>query len=370
MIIISYIEFEHVMKKHNGNKEYTLKDFNLTINKGEFIVIVGPSGSGKSTLLELICGFEDITDGNIKIDNRIINNVAPKDRDVSMVFQNYAIYPHLTTYENIAFGMKIRKLNKKDIDEKVKWASKILELEEYLHKKPSNLSGGQRQRVAIARCMVREPKLFLMDEPLSNLDSKLRYSTCNEITALHKKINTTTIYVTHDQVEALTMADRIVILNKGYIEQIGNPMEIYNNPNNIFVASFIGKPQMNTFEVEIKNNKLVINDLIEINIKQEYLSLEQNKKYILGIRPENILNKICDSSIKCTIEKIEYLGSETILYLEHKYHKFTTKIYELTDYNIGEQIYISFDLEKAIIFDIDTKQNIGRLTDEKKIKSN
>ncbi|MEF9917617.1 MAG: ATP-binding cassette domain-containing protein, partial [Lachnospiraceae bacterium] len=191
--------------------------------------------------------------GTINIDNKIINEVLPKDRDVSMVFQNYALLPHLTAYENIAFGMKIRKVDKREVEKKVKWAAEILELEEYLDIKPKKLSGGQRQRIALARAMVREPKLFLMDEPLSNLDSKLRYSTCNEITNLHKKINATTIYVTHDQVEALTMADRIVVLNDGVIQQVGTPIEIYEKPKNVFVASFIGKPQINLFEAVIKS---------------------------------------------------------------------------------------------------------------------
>ncbi|MGL6106996.1 ABC transporter ATP-binding protein [Romboutsia sp.] len=363
MIQISYIEFKNIIKRYKNNDKNTLNKFNLSINKDEFIVIVGPSGSGKSTLLELICGFEDITEGTIKIENKVINQVLPKDRDVSMVFQNYAILPHLTAYENIAFGMKIRKEKKVTIDEKVRWASKILELDEHLNKKPSQLSGGQRQRVAIARAMVREPKLFLMDEPLSNLDAKLRYSTCNEIINLHKRINATTIYVTHDQVEAMTMADRLVILNDGEIQQVGTPVEVYTNPKNLFVASFIGKPQINTFEFEIINEKIKIEDGIVLNIDEKLSILKQNKKYIIGIRPEHIvINEYDDklpSIFKSTIKKVEYLGGETVLYLECENIKFTTKTYEVKSYEIGQQIYISFNLEKALIFEIDTKENIG-----------
>ena len=260
---MNYITFNHVSKTYAHPHQEIIKNFNLEIKKGEFIVIVGPSGSGKSTLLELICGFEALTDGTIAIDGTIINDILPKDRDVAMVFQSYALLPHLTTYENIAFGMKIRKCSKKEIEDKVKWAAKILKLEDYLHTLPKNLSGGQRQRVAIARAMVREPKLFLMDEPLSNLDAKLRDSTATEITNLHRRLNTTTIYVTHDQTEALTMADRIVILHEGEIQQIGTPIEIYTKPRNLFVATFIGKPQIYLFNFVLKNQEAILfNDVI------------------------------------------------------------------------------------------------------------
>lgn len=283
-----------------------------------------------------------------------------------MVFQNYAIFPHLSAYENIAFGMKIRKENKKVIDEKVKWASKILELDEYLNKKPGDLSGGQRQRIAIARAMVREPKLFLMDEPLSNLDSKLRYSTCNEITNLHNKINATTIYVTHDQSEALTMASRIIVLNNGEIQQIGKPYEVYNNPQNEFVAKFIGTPEINLFEIILKEHELIMNDSMKINVKNVPLLIRKDKKYKLGIRAEHIYVTDDKEGIKATIEKIEYMGGENILHLNSSNSKFTMKTYEENKYNTGEQIYISFKLEKAIIFDIHTKEIIGRVTNEQK----
>lgn len=356
---VSYIVFKDIVKKYNNSDSEVINNFNLVINKGEFIVIVGPSGSGKSTLLELICGFEEIDSGYIEIDNNVINKIEPKNRDVSMVFQNYALFPHLTTYENIAFGMKIRKMNKSEIDKKVKWAANILELNEFLNTKPKKLSGGQRQRIALARAIVREPKLFLMDEPLSNLDSKLRYSTCNEITNLHNKINATTIYVTHDQVEALTMADRIVVLNNGRIQQVGTPMEIYNNPSNTFVATFIGKPQMNLFEFRIKDKKIQVDDCMTFDLIKQFEFIEENKKYIMGIRAEHIINSDSyENSISAEIEKVEYLGSEVIIYLKYKNCKFTTKTYEIRGFKIGENINIKFDFKKVNIFDKETKENI------------
>lgn len=356
---VSYVAFKNVIKKYKENNKIIINDFNLKIEKGEFIVIVGPSGSGKSTLLELICGFEEITSGYIEIDNKIINEVEPKNRDVSMVFQNYALFPHLTAYENIAFGMKIRKLDKIEIDRKVNWAADILNLNKLLKSKPKNLSGGERQRIALARAMVREPKLFLMDEPLSNLDAKLRYATCNEITALHKEINATTIYVTHDQVEALTMADKIVILNEGTIQQIGTPMEIYNNPKNTFVATFIGKPQMNLFEFIIEDNEIKIDNCMTFEIDKVFESIEKNKKYIMGIRAEHINESHSQSQvISGKIMKVEYLGSEIIISLQYKSCRFTAKTYDIKEYKIGDYINIKFDFSKINIFDNKTLERI------------
>lgn len=355
---INYVVFEDLVKRYKGSNKNVIENFNLSIDKGEFIVIVGSSGSGKSTLLEMICGFEEITEGSISIDNKIINDIEPKDRDISMVFQNYALLPHLTAYENIAFGMKIRKVNKEEIDKKVMWAAKILHLEEYLNVKPKKLSGGQRQRIALARAIVREPKLFLMDEPLSNLDAKLRNETSNEIVSLHKKINATTIYVTHDQAEALTMADRIVVLNDGKVEQVGTPKELYTNPSSIFVATFLGKPQMNLFEMKIKDERLILNDLIDIGVLDESNRLNE-EEYIIGFRSEDIqINEKSNSSIRAVIEKIECLGSETILYLDYKGIKFTTKTYKIKDFKPNEKINISFNLKNANIFNKHNKRNI------------
>lgn len=355
---INYVVFKDLIKRYKGSNKNVIENFNLSINKGEFIVIVGSSGSGKSTLLEMICGFEEITEGTISIDNKIINDIEPKDRNLSMVFQNYALLPHLTTYENIAFGMKIRKVAKEEIHKKVMWAAKILHLEEYLNVKPKKLSGGQRQRIALARAIVREPKLFLMDEPLSNLDAKLRNETCNEIVSLHKKINATTIYVTHDQTEALTMADRIVVLNDGMVEQVGTPKQLYMNPSSIFVATFLGKPKMNLFNMKIKDNRLILENTIDIGYFNQF-DISNKDEYIIGFRAEDILiSGEHDSSIKAKIKKIEYLGSETILYLDYKGIEFTTKTYKIKDFKLEEEINISFNLENANIFNKYTKRNI------------
>lgn len=283
-----------------------------------------------------------------------------------MVFQSYALYPHLNIYDNIALGMKIRKVKKDVIDQKVKWAAKLLGIDEELHKKPKNLSGGQRQRVALARAMVREPKLFLMDEPLSNLDAKLRYHTSNEIVNLHKSLNATTIYVTHDQREALTMGDRIIVLNEGRIEQIGSPMEVYNNPKNVFVSKFIGNPQINLFPFVIKNKEVILDCGIKLKLDRLFNGLVENKKYILGIRPEDV---ICSNSegIESRIKKIEFLGGESIIYLEHNGIEFLSKIYNLIQNKVNEYIGINFNLSNANIFDYNTKENIGRETNEKEI---
>ncbi|WP_291706874.1 ABC transporter ATP-binding protein [Clostridium sp.] len=359
MINISYIEFQNLSKKYKNADKYALKNIDFKIEKGEFVVILGPSGSGKSTLLDLICGFEDITEGEIIIDGKVINDIEPKNRDVSMVFQNYALYPHLTAYENIAFGMKIRKENKKEIHEKVMWAAKILKLEECLKSKPKNLSGGQRQRIALARAMVRNPKCFLMDEPLSNLDAKLRNSTSNEIRNLHNELNATTIYVTHDQVEALSMADKIVILNNGEVQQIGSPLEIYNKPSNIFVATFIGRPQINLLDVTIDEDFIILGDSIKFSKPKAFNDLNKGK-YIIGIRSEDTIkvDKPNEEYFQGTVEKIEYLGSETIYYLRHNDIKVTLKDYKVSNIKVGDIINISFNFNKANIFNILTKQNI------------
>lgn len=359
VIKISYIEFKDLSKKYKNAEKHALKNINFNIKKGQFIVILGPSGSGKSTLLDLICGFEDITEGEIKIDDKVINNIEPKNRDVSMVFQNYALYPHLTAYENIAFGMKIRKVNKNELDEKVRWAAKILKLEECLKAKPKNLSGGQRQRIALARAMVRNPKCFLMDEPLSNLDAKLRNSTSNEIRNLHNELNATTIYVTHDQVEALSMADKIVILNSGEVQQIGTPFEIYNDPSNIFVATFIGRPQINLFDLFIDEEYILLGNLIKFNKPKEFNDLDKGN-YIIGLRPEDTIqvSDLNQEFIEGIVEKIEYLGSETVFYLTYKEIRFTWKYYGVNDIKIGDKVNISFNFTKSNIFDMLTKQNI------------
>ena len=356
---ISYIKLNNISKKYRDNKVFSLKNFNLEINKGEFIVILGPSGSGKSTLLQLICGFEPLDEGTIEIDNKDISNELPKDRDVSMVFQDYALFPHMTVYENISFGMKIRKNDKKTIEDKVMWASKALGLTEYLNKRPKELSGGQRQRVALARSMVREPKLFLMDEPLSNLDVQLRHNTCNEITTLHENINATTIYVTHDHTEALSMANRIVVMNEGTIQQIGTPKEVYEHPSNLFVATFVGKNRMNTFKIHKDSNYIYI-DNEKIALANSLSHIEENTEYLLGIRPKNIhiSNNDNDYKINSTINKVEYIGGESILHITYKDNMFTIKDTGDVKYKKGDIIELVFDLDKVNIFDINTKYNI------------
>ena len=247
---------KHVHKKYDNNDNYSVTDFNLDISDREFIVFVGPSGCGKSTTLRMIAGLEDISEGELSIGGKVMNDVAPKDRDIAMVFQNYALYPHMTVFNNMAFGLKLRKYDKEEIKKRVENAAEILGLTEYLDRKPAALSGGQRQRVALGRAIVRDAKVFLMDEPLSNLDAKLRVAMRAEIAKLHQRLETTTIYVTHDQTEAMTMADRIVIMKDGFIQQIGSPKEVYNSPKNMFVAGFIGSPAMNFFTVTLKNGMI------------------------------------------------------------------------------------------------------------------
>lgn len=352
------VEFKKVSKKYDENRDYALKDFDLKVKEGELIVIVGPSGSGKSTLLELICGFEAPTSGDILIDQESLKDKLPKDRDVAMVFQNYALLPHLTVYENIAFGMRIRKESKEEIKQKVSWAAGLLELEPYLKVKPKKLSGGQRQRVALARAMVRSPKLFLMDEPLSNLDAKLRDNMSVQIKALHETLHATMLYVTHDQVEAMTMADRVVILDKGQIQQVGSPLEIYHQPKNLFVAQFIGRPSINLFKCMAIESGILLEETIELPVK--VADLEIDKDYILGIRSEHIEVCLEEEHLEATLQKVEYLGSETILYLQYKNCSFIAKSYNETLYKIGDLIKIRFNLTKAHYFDGETRENIRR----------
>ncbi len=295
---MSSLSLKHIYKVYPGNVT-AVKDFNLDIEDKEFIVFVGPSGCGKSTTLRMIAGLEEISQGELYIDGNIVNNIAPKDRDIAMVFQNYALYPHMTVYDNMAFGLKLRKIPKNEIDEKVKEAARILDIEHLLDRKPKALSGGQRQRVALGRAIVREPKVFLMDEPLSNLDAKLRVQMRTEISKLHKKLQTTFIYVTHDQTEAMTMGSRIVVMKDGLIQQVDTPQQIYAYPANMFVAGFIGSPQMNFIDskLEEKNEKTYIvfgedsillpGDKAKIAKEKGYLG----KDIVMGIRPENIYDK-------------------------------------------------------------------------------
>ncbi|CDE88978.1 TPA: sn-glycerol-3-phosphate ABC transporter ATP-binding protein UgpC [Candidatus Gastranaerophilales bacterium HUM_20] len=331
---MSSVVLKNVTKIYD--KKRVIDDVDLTINDKEFIVLVGASGCGKSTLLRMIAGLEDITEGEIFIGDKKVNDVQPKDRDIAFVFQSYALYPHMTVRENIAFGLKMRKIDKATIEKKVQEAAEILDLGEYLDRKPKQLSGGQRQRVALGRAIVRNPKVFLMDEPLSNLDAKLRVQMRSEIKKLHEKLQTTFIYVTHDQTEALTMGDRIVVLDKGKIQQAGRPEEIYNNPANTFVAGFVGSPQMNF-------------------IDSKDFPYETKEDVIIGIRPEKM---ICGGKIKLTvnIEISELLGSEKIAYFNIGDQKCSAKL--PADYDIGKTLELSINPDDLYFFN---KENGKRI---------
>ena len=322
---MSNIKFNNVNKSFGSNK--IIKNFNFEGKDDEFLVLVGPSGCGKSTLLRMIAGLEKIDEGEIKINENLINNLHPSKRQTAMVFQSYALYPHMNVYENMSFGLQIEKKSKEEIKSKVSNAAKILKIEDLLSRKPKELSGGQRQRVAIGRAITRNPKIFLFDEPLSNLDAALRAEMRVEISKLHQKIKTNMIYVTHDQVEAMTLADRIVILNEGKIEQVGTPEEIYNNPDNIFVAQFIGTPKMNI--LEIKPEDVVSNKIIKIlgnEIQFNKYNIEK-KKYYIGIRPEHFdIDDHSEYEFSPKIDLVENLGNEKIVYMTKDKHQLSAKI--------------------------------------------
>jgi multiple sugar transport system ATP-binding protein len=343
-------------------------EFNLDVTDKEFIVFVGPSGCGKSTTLRMIAGLEEITAGELYIDNVLVNDVAPKDRNIAMVFQSYALYPHMTVYDNMAFGLKLRKMPKDEIDKRVQNAADILGLTPYLDRKPKALSGGQRQRVALGRAIVRDAKVFLMDEPLSNLDAKLRVAMRAEIIKLHERIGTTTIYVTHDQIEAMTMATRIVVMKDGYIQQVGAPKEIYDNPNNIFVGGFIGTPPMNFIPGKVVGNKFV-GEGINVVLPESRLKLVKDggfdgKELILGIRPEhihddNIVKETYKESIvKVLVDVAELLGAETNIHAKVGEVDIVAKVNARTDVSIGDVIELAFDMNKVHFFDPETELRI------------
>jgi len=329
-------------------------DFNLDVADGEFIVLVGPSGCGKSTTLRMIAGLEDITSGQLIIDDKDCTRLAPKDRDIAMVFQNYALYGHMTIYENMAFSLTLRKEDKLVIHRKVMAAAEILDLKTQLNKKPKQLSGGQRQRVAIGRAIVRNPKVFLFDEPLSNLDAKLRGSMRRELMLLHKKLNATMMYVTHDQTEALTLADRIVCMSMGHVQQIGKPIELYDHPANTFVATFIGLPPMNMFEGRIEGGKYVC-DLFEYSLTAEQasaLSAYEGQQVILGVRPENMTR---DGDIDFTVTNNENLGMNTLVHGKIGHLTVVCKFAEWCNYKVGDKISVGFNPEKMHFFELPKK---------------
>ena len=352
------LSLKNVCKVYPNGFE-AVKDFNLDVADKEFIIFVGPSGCGKSTTLRMIAGLEEISDGTLKIDDKVVNDVEPKDRDIAMVFQNYALYPHMTVYDNMAFGLKLRKVPKDQIDKQVKEAAKILDLEKLLDRKPKALSGGQRQRVAMGRAIVRDPKVFLMDEPLSNLDAKLRVSMRNEISKLHRQIGSTTIYVTHDQVEAMTMADRIVIMKDGFVQQVGKPMELYDHPVNKFVAGFIGSPQMNFFDVTIDGNTVVFADGNRIELPENIIEKLGGKKdgLILGIRGEDIkldaqnLDVFGSSKQSAVVENTEIMGTENNLYFTFGGAQTIARVSKYEISGIGDKIEFVFMPSKIHFFD-------------------
>ncbi len=348
-----------------------VSEFNLEIEDKEFIILVGPSGCGKSTTLRMIAGLEEISDGEIYIGDTLVNDVAPKDRDIAMVFQNYALYPHMTVYENMAFGLKLRKTPKDEIKRRVAEAATILDIEHLLDRKPKALSGGQRQRVALGRAIVREPKVFLMDEPLSNLDAKLRVQMRTEIGKLHKKLQTTFIYVTHDQTEAMTMGSRIVVMKDGFIQQVDSPQVLYDEPVNMFVAGFIGSPQMNFVEVEVvaedKGLALVFGSQKVVLPEGKAKGLD--KKYIgqrvmMGIRPENIhedevrISATPDCVVDATVEITEMMGAETYLYLDIEGKQFVARVNTRTTAKSGDKIKLALDANKIHLFEKETEVSI------------
>lgn len=351
---MAQVELKNVTKIYDKNK--IIDDVNLTVKDKEFLVLVGSSGCGKSTLLRMIAGLEDITQGEIYIDDKCVNNVHPKERDIAFVFQNYALYPHMSVYENMAFPLKMRKMSKKDIDIKVKEAAEILNLTDLLQRKPRQLSGGQRQRVALGRAIVRNPKVFLMDEPLSNLDAKLRVQMRAEIKKLHKKLQTTFIYVTHDQTEALTMGDRIAVIDKGIIQQIGTPLEVYNNPVNKFVGGFLGSPSMNFIPSEIKDGCIRINNS-SFNLTEEQKNKLLGKKQVLvAIRPESFNSLNFNFSFEVNVDISEILGNEQIAYF--KTNEILSSAILPTNVDTSKPVKLSINTNDLLFFDVENETRI------------
>ena len=374
------LKLDKIYKKYPNATHYSVEDFSIDIKDKEFIVFVGPSGCGKSTTLRMVAGLEEITEGKLYIDGEVVNDKSPKDRDIAMVFQNYALYPHMTVYENMAFGLKLRKYKKDDIDKRVREAAASLGLTEFLDRKPADLSGGQRQRVAMGRAIVRDAKVFLMDEPLSNLDAKLRVTMRAEIAKITRNIGATTIYVTHDQTEAMTLADRIVIMSStknpdgsgtiGRIEQIGTPQELYNEPANKFVAGFIGSPAMNFFNVKVDGNRITNSEGLDIVISEGQAKIlketgYQGKEVIFGIRPEDVSSRPIvqevypDANVDAEVVVSELLGAETMLYLKLGETEFAARVVARDFHNPGEKVNLTFNVAKGHFFDAETEKRIS-----------
>ena len=355
------VTYDHVWKKYGD--VVAVQDLNLAIEDKEFLVLVGPSGCGKTTALRCLAGLEEITSGEVLIGNQVVNDVAPKDRDIAMVFQSYALYPHMSVYDNMAFGLKLRKLDKADIDRRVQESARTLGIEGLLKRKPKELSGGQRQRVAVGRAIVREPKVFLFDEPLSNLDAKLRVQTRAELSKLHQRLQTTFIYVTHDQTEAMTMATRIAVMNKGILQQLDTPQVLYDHPNNLFVAGFIGSPAMNFFngKVVVEEGEMFVDmDTFRVKVPQHDMARYDSvvgKDIIFGIRPEDIHNPefappgIIAEPVDVTVDVTELMGNEIFLYLVNGTHNFTARVDPRTQVHFGDKMQVAFNMGNFHIFD-------------------
>ena len=368
-IIQESLSLSHINKTYPNGFE-AVKDFNLEIADKEFIIFVGPSGCGKSTTLRMIAGLEEISAGELKIGDRVVNDVEPKDRDIAMVFQSYALYPHMTVYDNMAFSLKLRKVPKAEIDKMVREAAKILDLEKLLDRKPKALSGGQRQRVAMGRAIVREPKVFLMDEPLSNLDAKLRVQMRTEISKLHQRLGATIIYVTHDQTEAMTLGTRIVVMKDGVVQQVDTPQNLYNAPGNLFVAGFIGSPQMNMVDavVEVKGSDVFLKvgaTAIKLPAaKAEKVKAYNGKTVIMGIRPEDLsddaeaIAAAGSSALEAKIEVYELLGAEVYLYFTVEGSNFTARVNPRTATRTGDVAKFAVDVDKIHVFDKETELTI------------
>lgn len=367
------VRLEHIYKQYPGADKATVVDINLDIKDKEFLVLVGPSGCGKSTTLRMIAGLEEISDGKLYIGDRVVNDVAPKDRDIAMVFQSYALYPHMNVYQNMAFGLKLRKVKKEEIDKSVREAAKILDIEHLLDRKPKALSGGQRQRVALGRAIVRNPQVFLMDEPLSNLDAKLRGQMRAEITKLAKRLETTVIYVTHDQIEAMTMGDRIVVMKDGYIQQAASPEELYNHPTNLFVAGFIGSPTMNFITGKLTQQGESLRFAaagLDVEIPQGKAQILKSKGYagkevILGVRPEDIheepvfLEASPHTAFTAKVDVSENLGHELLLYLSGVGNDVTiARVDGRSNTRDGNTVKMAIDMNKVHIFDKETEANV------------
>ncbi len=375
------LSLRNIYKKYPGGV-VAVSDFNLEIKDKEFVILVGPSGCGKSTTLRMVAGLEEITSGELYIGDRLVNDVAPKDRDIAMVFQNYALYPHMTVFDNMAFGLKLRKTAKDEIKRRVEEAARILDIEHLLERKPKALSGGQRQRVALGRAIVREPKVFLLDEPLSNLDAKLRAQMRTEITKLHQRLGTTFIYVTHDQTEAMTMGTRIIVMKDGFVQQVDAPQKLYDFPCNLFVAGFIGSPQMNFIEAKLleENGKFFLEFgsedtktragvkykilLPESKNKNDCLKPYVDKEVIFGIRPEHVhnepelLEKTPEGIVEANVEVTELMGAETYLYMNCEGQAINARVDPSSTARAGDEIKIAIDPAKIHIFDKDTEKTI------------